>query len=91
MAAMSNDQPQPSGKAGGLAPLQEGWDYDEEERLYAEWLHRFVERLSRRLPDEPAHFILAAADSWAHHFDQIEPEEAAEIAAMWWDQHRALP
>jgi hypothetical protein len=26
---------------------------------------------------------------WAQHVDEIEPEEAAEIAAMWWDRHQA--
>jgi hypothetical protein len=78
---MGNQQPEHQGKAA-VSP-HGSWCNAEPERIHVRWLHRFVARLSRRLPDEPAHRILAATDEWAHHFDEMEPEEAAEITAMW--------
>lgn len=58
--------------------------YDEEEQAYADWARRFVRRLRQRLPDEGPHRLEAALAQWAHHYQRLSPEEAAEVAAMWW-------
>jgi len=66
------------------APVPRPWDHPDPEHRYGQWQRRFMRRLGLRLPDVSHHQLQAAAHTWSHHFDQIEPEEAAEIAAMWW-------
>jgi hypothetical protein len=88
---MANDQPAHHGDAADRPPLLSGLDYADVEAVYLEWLRKYIEDLGRRLPGEPAHSIRIAPDGWARHFAEPAPEEAAKIAAMWWDQHRTLP
>ena len=58
--------------------------YEAEEHAYAKWARRFVKRVHQRLPDEPAHHIEAVLAHWSFHYQRLRPEDAAEIAAMWW-------
>jgi hypothetical protein len=57
------------------------------EAVYVEWL----ESLNGRIPDPPAPGAVNGAGLWVRHFDGLAPEEAAQLAAMWWDQRRTLP
>jgi hypothetical protein len=57
------------------------------EAVYVQWL----ESLNGRIPDPPATGAVNGAGPWVRHFDGLAPEEAAQLAAMWWDQRRTLP
>ena len=76
--------PEKHGYTSPSATAQRAWGYSDDERAYIEWMHCFVAQLRRRIPDAPSHEINEAADNWSHHCDKVPPEDAAEIAAMWW-------
>lgn len=82
---MATQRSSPTRARGGPQPPQPAeLPYDDEERRYAEWIARFTHRLCLRLPGEAPRRILAAADRWSHHYRNLDAEEAAEVAAMWW-------
>jgi hypothetical protein len=57
------------------------------EAVYVDWL----ERLNGRLPEREPHRLRNADAPWVRHFDGLPAEEAAQLAATWWDQRRTLP
>jgi hypothetical protein len=75
-------EPTSSGSRATHAPLT--WKRVDPERAYAAWQRQFIRQLARHLPDVSQYQLLATAHTWAHQFDEIEPEEAADISAMWW-------
>jgi hypothetical protein len=58
-------------------------DYDDEERAYADWLHRFVGRLKQCVPAQAFARVLPIAAHWVRHARHMAPEEAADVAALW--------
>ena len=57
------------------------------EAVYVDWL----ERLNGRLPEREEDRLRNGDVPWVRHFDGLPPEEAAQLAATWWDQRRTLP
>jgi hypothetical protein len=60
-----------------------GSGYDQEERAYSEWMHRFVERLAQHMPAQAFPRLMPIASYWARHARHMDPDDAAQAAALW--------
>jgi hypothetical protein len=50
----------------------------------AEWLERFLKRLTARQPEALQGLIDGAAEEWAPYWEELNPEDAADMAAAGW-------
>jgi hypothetical protein len=73
--------------SGGATASEIRQDAGNLEAVYVDWL----ERLNGRLPEREPHHLRNGDAPWVRHFDGLPPEEAAQLAATWWDQRRTLP